>query len=144
MADNSLVPRIAAIYELQAALLSPELQRIGISFGTFQLLAAISGSKNGASQAEIARRLGISPATLSESVRSHVTRELIEQVESLTDRRVKLLKLTPTAAKNLKSVKDVLEEIERKILKDVKKGELKTCCETLDNAIIRMQRLLEK
>jgi len=144
MAENAIVPRIATIYELQAAILAPELQKIGISFGSFQLLASIAGAKTGASQAEIARRLGVSPATLSESVRSHVERGLIEQVESPTDRRVKLLKLTSTSSKHLKAIREILDEVERKVLKDTKKGELKMCCETLDNVIARMTRLLEK
>lgn len=65
-----------------------------------------------ASQAEVARRLAIAPATLSESVQIHVENGLLTQEASPGDRRKKVLRLTPAAKKKMTEVGKYVQELE--------------------------------
>jgi DNA-binding MarR family transcriptional regulator len=112
MTSDLIGARIAALYELQSAWLEPRLADIGVTWTTFQLLAAVTAAGRSASQIEVARRLGVTPATLSEAVFQHVKRGLLEQVASPRDRRVKVLRLTPDAKAVMRQIKKLLEESE--------------------------------
>ena len=79
MAQHLIGTRIAAIYERQAEWLEPRLADLGVSWATFQLLTTVAGAGEEASQIEVARRLGVTAATLSESVQGHVGRGLLKQ-----------------------------------------------------------------
>lgn len=143
MADALLIPRIAALYELQTAFLAPKLRKLGISHSTFQLLAAVSSAGSGASQSEIAARLGISPATLSETVQVHIKKGLLEQVTSDTDRRVRVLRLTKAANNKLKDVRKILETLEEIYLEDVSGSGFRTTIGVLDQAIENVENRLK-
>lgn len=112
MTSEQIGARIATLYELQSAWLEPRLAGMGVSWTTFQLLATVTAAGRAASQVEVARRLGVTPATLSETVFLHVKRGLLEQVTSSRDRRVKVLRLTPDAKTLMRQIKRLLEESE--------------------------------
>ena len=112
MSAEQIGPRIAAVYELQSAWLEPRLREIGVSWTTFQLLTAVSGAGKKASQVEVARRLGVTAATLSETVFAHVGKGLIEQVPTSHDRRVKILRLTDESRGVLRQIKRLVAESE--------------------------------
>ncbi len=124
MTNTQLGPIIATIYELQSAWLEPRLKAAGIRWTTFQLLATILGAGDEASQAEVARRLAISPATLSESVQIHVERGLIVQETSPNDKRKKVLRLTPAGKKKMSSVAKHVQELESKLTQGISPKEL--------------------
>ena len=69
--------KVAAIYELQSAWLEPRLRAIEVSWTTFQLFSAIQAAGGKSSQVAVARRLGVTPATLSETVFAHVQNGLM-------------------------------------------------------------------
>lgn len=108
MSQDSIGPRIAALYELQAAYLEPKLKELGLNWASFQLLSAVFVSEGKTSQAEISRRLGITPATMSEAVYLHVQKGLLDQVPSSQDRRVRLLKLTKKSEKLMAQVNELI------------------------------------
>lgn len=112
MDQESLGAQIGLAYDLQTAYLAPRFRSMGLSWSTFQLLAAVQGALGGVSQVEVARRLGVTPATLSETVFAHVQRGLLDQVPSSTDRRVRLLKLTPAAKRLLKRAAAEIDQCE--------------------------------
>jgi len=112
VAQESIGVRIGLLYDLQASWLEPRFARHGLSFTTFQLLAAVQSAGKSASQVEIARRLGISAATLSEAVFALVKRGWIQQAASSTDRRVKVLSLTAPATKALKAALKEVDQFE--------------------------------
>ena len=138
-----LIPRIAALYELQSAYLEPKLKKLGISLSTFQLLAVVHSSGEGASQIDIARRLGISPATLSETVQTHIRKGLLEQTTSKQDRRVKLLRLTKSSNSKLKDVRKLLNDLEEIMLEDVSGSTFRSALSVLDLAIQNVEKTLK-
>jgi DNA-binding MarR family transcriptional regulator len=144
MADSVLIPRIAALYELQSLLLSPKLRKLGMNMATFQLLAAVQGAGEECSQAEIAGRLGVSPATLSETVHVHFKKGLLEQVPSEKDRRVKYLRLTKQGNSKMKDVRKVINDIEEKMTDGISGSSLRSAAQAMDDAIENIEKLITK
>ncbi|MBN8691410.1 MAG: winged helix-turn-helix transcriptional regulator [Armatimonadetes bacterium] len=143
MAESQLVPLIAAIYEYQAAYLEPKLKKIGLSLGSFQLLAAVHAAGEGASQIDIARRLGIAPATLSETVQIQVNNGMLEQVTSKVDRRVKSLVLTNDAKKKLEEVRKMIQQLEQAMLAKLPPANLNVTLSTLETVLDNVEEILE-
>ena len=132
MARESLGPRIASIYELQSMWLEPRLKGIGVSWGTFQLLTAIEGTGERASQAEVARRLGVTPATLSETVHTHLKLGLLTQKNDVADRRVKILVLTDAGKEKMRGIRRLIAELENAMTRGLSDRSLQTVAATLD------------
>lgn len=143
MAHAPIGAKIAALHEMQSALLEPTLQAEGLSWASFQLLVTISGTGCAASQVDVARDLGVTPATLSESVHSLVTRGLIEQIPNEKDRRVKTLRLTSSALQKLAKVRTAAETSERAMVEGVPARDLEACARVLDILLGRLELALE-
>ncbi|MES1228382.1 MAG: MarR family winged helix-turn-helix transcriptional regulator [Armatimonadota bacterium] len=141
MAGVPLGSKVAALHELQSAWLEPCLRAEGLSWSTFQLLVTISGIGT-ASQVDIARDLGVTPATLSESVHSLVGRGLVEQVPGERDRRVKVLRLTSAATAKLAKVRTSASECEKVMVDGVSQRDLEACSKVLDALIGRLEQAL--
>ena len=142
MAETVLIPLIAVLYELQSSYLEPKLKKLGMSLNTFHLLMAIQNSGEKVSQIEIARRLGVSPATLSETVSGHISKGLLEQVVSRKDRRVKFLRLTKSSNSKLKDVRKLLNGLENLMLDGIGSSKLRETIAILDAAIENIEKTL--
>jgi DNA-binding MarR family transcriptional regulator len=138
--NSQLGPLIATIYELQSAWLEPRLKSAGIRWTTFQLLATILGAGDDASQAEVARRLAVSPATLSESVQIHVEKGLITQETAPNDKRKKVLRLTPAGKKKMTSVGKHVQELESHLTQDISPKDL----QLIETALGKIAENIEK
>lgn len=138
-----LSPRIATLYELQAAYMEPKLKAMGISWTTFQMLSAVFGAGGAASQAEIARRLGVTPATLSEAVQTLSKKGFLSQAPSDADRRVKLLKLTAKANKSLQEITKVAQEAEQIAVAGLNDAKLRKALTLLDKCVANLEKALE-
>lgn len=143
MPDSQLLLRVAALAELQAAFIEPKLAEFGLNMTSFRLLAAVSAGGQMVSQAELASRLGIAPATLSESVQSHVKRGLLEQVPSPQDRRVKHLRLSSQAQKKMAGVKGILSQLDRQVVSRFSAHEIRSVLHILDLCIEQLESLSE-
>ena len=139
MARPLIGTRIAAIYELQAEWLEPRLADLGVSWATFQLLTTVVGAGEEASQIEVATRLGVTAATLSESVQGHVDRGLLKQSRSKSDKRVKILSLTAKSRRTMQRIRDVVTESEEALSRGLLPQELSATATVLD----RVMRNLE-
>ncbi len=143
MAQELLGPRIAALYELQSAHLDPRLKELGVSWASFQLLTAVYAA-TGESQNQIALRLGIKPATMSEAVFNHAKKGLMEQVVSTSDRRVKSLKLTPKGRKLVESIREGLGDSERVMTSGLSASEHRSAIEVIDKMLKSLEENLRK
>lgn len=116
---TSLSAQVSVLSELVAARFEPELTAAGINYSTFELLSAAHASDGKASQAELARRLGITAPSLCESVKSAVARGLIEQRPYGRDRRVHRIQLTRKGGSVLRKVLGGLAEIEGSLVRGI-------------------------
>ena len=127
-------PRVASLYELQSTWLEPRLEAIGVSWTTFQLLLTAAAAGENASQIEVARRLGVTAPTLSESVQAHVAKGLLSQVQGKKDRRIKVLTLTPKSQELMVQIRRLVAESEAVMTRGLSEGACRDMANLLDRA----------
>lgn len=143
MATSSLGALIANIYEAQATLIEPKLKALGISWSTFQILSEVRAAKGGVSQAEIARRLGVRPATLCEAVQEMARKGLLTQEDSSSDRRMKALRLTPSAEAEMRKIRSALTHIETSMVAGFSEKQIQQCESLLTRALGNLESKIE-
>lgn len=126
--------RLASLYELQSAWLEPRLEAIGVSWTAFQLLLTVSAAGENASQTEVARRLGVTAPTLSESVQTHVAKGLLRQVQSKKDRRIKILTLTPKSQQLMVDIRRLVAEADAVMTRGLSERACRDLAHLLDQA----------
>lgn len=136
--------RIAAIYELHAEWMEPRLRALGISWSSFQLLTTVANAGDKASQIEVATRLGVTAATLSESVQNHVDRGLLNQVPSSTDRRVRILTLTDRSQEIIRQIRDLVYESDEAMTRGILPAELTAATRVLDRIMSNLESALDR
>lgn len=104
--------------------LDERMAEIGLSDAAWPPLVHLDRSGEGASQGELAARCGIDGSTLVRLLDLLETRGLVERRVSPTDRRARLIYLTPAGRETLAAVYDVLKESEIAMLADVEDAEL--------------------
>lgn len=137
---ETLSGQASLLAELTAQSLEPHLERMGLTFSTFELLTSIRGAGRGASQADVARRLGITPPSLTEAARLAVKAGLIEQVASEHDRRSKTLALTAAGEKKLQETLSAVNQAERTMVKGIDSKDLRVAVNVLKAASKNLAR----
>jgi DNA-binding MarR family transcriptional regulator len=130
--------------ELLTQAARPVLQRRGLSLATFELLSAVKGGGPMVSQATIARRLGVTPSTITESARQAVEKGLLTQNRKAGDNRSKCLQLTPLGEEILNEVLRSVNQAERTMVEGIDPDSLKTTIETLRTINGNLARSLYK
>ncbi|MBW7927231.1 MAG: MarR family transcriptional regulator [Fimbriimonadaceae bacterium] len=133
-----LISRVAALYELVNASLEPTLAHHGITSSTFQLLSAVQAAGDGQTQRQIADRLGIAPASLSEALTSAEKAGLVERKPSASDKRARVLSLTKRGRQVLEAAVEALGEIERQAAQDLSRLEQDDLERTLQRMIANL------
>jgi DNA-binding MarR family transcriptional regulator len=131
--SESITGQAAILSELVATYIEASLRSSGLSLGSFELLSAVKASPS-ATQAEIAARLGITPSSLCEAVRSASDKGLVEQESSMQDRRAKRVALTRKGSNALDKALKALEEAEQKATEGLSPNRLNVAIETLRQA----------
>jgi len=131
---RSLTAHAALLSELLTQRIEPIAAKNGISLGSFEILSAVHAAGNRASQADIARALGITPPSLCESIKTCVKQGVLEQQEARRDRRAKRLVLTPLGRRILRNVLRAVEDVEADVLAGLEPGEVDRAIATLQRA----------
>ncbi|MBN9501155.1 MAG: hypothetical protein BGO01_05510 [Armatimonadetes bacterium 55-13] len=129
---DSLTSQAVLMNELLAAAMEPALNANGLKAGTFDLLSTIHAAGPNATQADIARRLGIKPPSLTEALQG--LKRFVVQIPSEKDNRVKHLKLTPDGRKALTGSIKSVDAISRAIVAGIDKDQLAIAIEVLRKA----------
>jgi DNA-binding MarR family transcriptional regulator len=124
--------------------MEPRLRELGISWATFQLLTTVANIGPKASQIEVARRLGITAASLSEAVQAHVARGLIEQIPHPKDKRIRILRLTPASQQIVSSIKDLVLKSETAMTKGLSAAEVASASAVLDRVLVNLEESLRE
>lgn len=144
MSKAFLGARIAAVYELHSEWMEPRLEAMGVSWSSFQLLTTVANAGASASQIEVATRLGVTAATLSEAVQAHVQSGLIARTQSTKDKRVKILQLTPHAQEILRKIRDLVVESEEAMTRGVLPDEIAVTRKVLDRMMQNLESALDR
>ena len=129
--QETLSGQATLLGELIAQSIQPTLERLKVSFSTFELLSAVHASGPDTPQAEIARRLGITAPSLTEAVRASVKADLLEQHDSLYDARSKTLHLTRAGVKVLQEILQSVNEAEGTLVQGIPSQDLRTAVQVL-------------
>ena len=141
---DSLSGQAGLLCELLTSAMEPKLQDAGISLGTFELLSAIYASGGRATQVEVARRLGITPPSLSEAVKAACSRELVEQHSDTDDARRKILKLTAKGRKAMQSIVKGVNFAETRMVEGIDPNQISLVIEVLRRVNLNLARFLQE
>ena len=139
---ESLSGQAGLLCELLTAAMEPKLEDTGVSLGTFELLSAVHASGGKATQVEVAKRLGITPPSLSESVKSAAARNLIEQHIDSDDGRRKILKLTVTGKKAMQSVVKGVNNAESRMVDGIDSEQIAVVIDVLKRVNRNLARIV--
>lgn len=140
---DSLTVQASILSDLSAACLEPTLERYGLTLSGFEMLSALKAAGGECSQAELARRLGIQPPSLSEAVRTILKTKLVESVRSEEDARLRLVRLTELGRTALEEVLAAMEETNALATKGIPTGARETALEVLKTATRNLAKRLE-
>ncbi len=140
---DSLAAQVSLFNELLSSAMDPELEKLGITPSTFELLSAIRGAGGRGTQVEVARRLGITAPSLSEAVSHAVARGLVEQKLGVRDKRSKVLILSPTGKQAVERVLKGVNLAEQKMVEGVDHDELNAAVEVLKKVNRNLARSLQ-
>ncbi len=115
-AEMNLAAQIAILSDHISVAVESKLREQGHSLSTFQLLSTIQSSEANITQAELAQRIGITAASLCESLKNASNKGLVEQKLSETDRRAKRVSLTPKGRKLIEKTLGELDSVNRQML----------------------------
>jgi DNA-binding MarR family transcriptional regulator len=141
---ESLSGQAGLLSELLTSAIGPKLAEVGISLGTFELLSAIYASGGRATQVELARRLGITPPSLSESVKAASSRLLVEQHIDSDDGRRKILKLTPKGRKAMQTIVKDVNSAESKMVEGIDANQIASVVDVLRRVNRNLARILQE
>lgn len=102
--------------------LAAELSTMGLSVAAFRLIGVLMDEPNGLRQAEVARRLGVRPPTVSAALKRLEKEGIIVRTSDPTDPRARLVRLA--SGLSLQAGVDVLGRMEATITSDLTEAEL--------------------
>lgn len=105
--------RIRDIQHCHQLRIQTVLARYGLHFGQPRILHVV-GEMDGATQIEIAQKLGVSPASVAMSVKRMQKAGLLEKIGDEKDLRINQIRLTPKGkAVQLESLKELIADDNR-------------------------------
>ncbi len=140
---DSLSAQAGLLCELLTLAIQPDLDEAGVTLGGFELLTAVQACGGKATQVEIARRLGITPPSLSESVKLAAKRNLIEQHVDSSDARRKILRLTSAGRKAMLAILRGVNNAEARMVDEIAAAQIATALDVLKKANRNLARSVQ-
>jgi MarR family transcriptional regulator for hemolysin len=112
--------------------LNRRLKGLGIGQASWMAIAGVARATEPLSQTELADRLGIEDPTMMAMIDRLAKAGYLSRVPSETDRRVKLVVLTPEGAKLYSKVKKEADAFRQEFLAHIAPGKLRAATELLE------------
>ena len=116
------------------------LKRIGQTQARWDALFWISVSGDAVTQSELAERMGVEGPTLVRMLNRLEQEGLVERREAPTDRRAKIIHLTPAAEQVMSQIAELSGPYRDDILQDISAEELRVCLSVFDRLMTRLER----
>lgn len=107
------------------SLVDEKLRALGHSASRMEAMGAIAYAPSGATQIQIAKRIGIEGPTLTRTLDMLEADGLVERLADPNDRRNKHMKLTPEGLDALAEMFGLCAALRSKLLEDIPAGDLK-------------------
>jgi MarR family transcriptional regulator for hemolysin len=115
------------------------LKYLGVTQASWMTIAVITSARTPLSQSELANRLAVEGATMVSMVDRLVKSGLANRESSLTDRRVKRVRLTNAGDKLYAKVRREAAAVRQQLLANIDRPKLRISAEVLEE----LQRILE-
>lgn len=117
---DSLVGKIRKIARITDLILQEQLAPLNITLAEFRLVGLLLGS-SGMQPKELARSLGISPASLSATLQKLLKKKILIKIIDPSDKRASLVTISPET--DLRQVFKVITAVEGKALSDLENSD---------------------
>ncbi len=128
-----LPQRLKRLYLLQSQAIDDELKAYGVARSQWQVIAHVRRTGT-LTQKELQGMLQVEPATLTCIIDSLVSKGWLERLEHAEDKRVKVVRLTSAGEERFRSIPDVIDIVEARMLEGVSERDVRA----LERAIGRM------
>lgn len=142
VARDSLSTLSANLAQLASENLSPTLTKLGLTQTQFDILSTIRAMGNSPTQVMVAKELGITPPSLSESLKILVEQGWLLQELSPVDKRAKVLRLSPKGNQAFRQILKQMSEIEASLVEGIDPDDLKIALQVLRSANLRLMQSL--
>lgn len=142
VARDSLSTLSANLAQLASESLSPTLTKLGLTQTQFDILSTIRAMGNSPTQVMVAKELGITPPSLSESLKILVEQGWLLQELSPVDKRAKVLRLSPKGNQAFRQILKQMSEIEASLVEGIDPEDLKIALQVLRSANLRLMQSL--
>lgn len=116
---TTIIFRLAHLVRRWRQVLDSEFQAVGLTDATWRPLLHLHFLGNGIRQKDLAASVGIEGPSLVRLLDTLVAKGLIERTEDSTDRRAKLLSLTPEGRLAVDRIRETVTTVENKLLEPV-------------------------
>jgi MarR family transcriptional regulator for hemolysin len=116
---TTIIFRLAHLVRRWRQVLDSEFQSVGLTDATWRPLLHLHFLGDGIRQKDLAASVGIEGPSLVRLLDTLVTKGLIERTEDCTDRRAKLLALTPQGRLAVDRIRETVMTVENKLLEPV-------------------------
>jgi MarR family transcriptional regulator for hemolysin len=120
--------------------LNEHLRKIGQTQARWDALFWISVAEEGATQSELAERIGVEGPTLVRMLNRLEQEGVVERQLSKGDRRAKTIRMKPAAERALAQIAALSGPLRDDLLQEVSDEELKTCLRVLGKVMARLER----
>ena len=138
--NSQVTGRLNLIARRYRTRLNETLRRIGQTQARWDALFWISVSDEGATQSELAERIGVEGPTLVRMLNRLEQEGLVERRGAKGDRRAKTIRLKPAAERALTQIGDLSAPFRDEILQDATDGELEAFLKVLEKIMGRLER----
>jgi MarR family transcriptional regulator for hemolysin len=120
--------------------LNEHLRSVGQTQARWDALFWISVSEEGATQSDLAERIGVEGPTLVRMLNRLEQEGLVERRCSPADRRAKTIRMTPAAEKALAEIAALSGPLRDELLEDITDEELSACLKVFERVMARLER----
>ena len=133
--------RLAEVSRLWRHELDARLRPLGLSTARWVTLVNLSAHPEGMTQNALAIRVGIKGPSLVRQLDLLEADGWVERRDSPTDRRVKLVILTPKARPVLDTISTIGRRLRDELMHGIDEAEIRTCVALLDRMKLRLHAL---
>ena len=134
--DTLVVVKLWAVLTRFEARLAQELSALGLTVASFRLVGEVMRSPEGIGQAELARRLGVRPPTVSAAITRLAASGVVERTPDPNDSRAYLIRLAADAP--LSQGAEVLAGLEQELVAGLEPEQRAQFLELLELALDRL------
>ncbi len=128
---STIIFRLARLVRRWRQVLDTEFQSVGLTDATWRPLLHLHFLGNGIRQKDLAASVGIEGPSLVRLLDTLVIKGLIVRTEDSTDRRAKLLALTPAGSEAVERIRETVRRVENQLLAPLSDGEIEGVAATI-------------